>query len=65
VISISAHSAVTGRCPEYPICSSSDRTALEDMNGRAELTGTGATIGIVAGAVLLAAGLALYFTAPR
>ncbi|MBX3223829.1 MAG: tetratricopeptide repeat protein [Labilithrix sp.] len=64
VISISAHSSVVGACPSYPVCSSKDRVALDDMNGRAETTGTISTIGVVAGAILLAGGAALFFTAP-
>lgn len=64
VLSISAHSAVTGRCPSYPRCSSADRADLDDMNAKAELTGTISTIGFIAGGALLAGGAALFFTAP-
>ena len=64
VISISAHSSVVGRCPSYPTCSSADRSVLDEMNSRAEMTGTASTISFVAGAILLAGGAALFFTAP-
>jgi len=64
VLSISAHSSVVGRCPSYPRCSSGDRDVLEEMNTRAEATGTASTISFVAGAALVLGGAALFFTAP-
>lgn len=64
VLSISAHSSVVGRCPSYPRCSSADRDVLEDMNTRAEATGTASTISFIAGAALVLGGAALFFTAP-
>jgi len=64
VISLSAHSSLVGRCPRYPTCNAADRTALDDMNANAKLSGTVSTIGIIAGLVLVAAGAGLYFTAP-
>jgi hypothetical protein len=66
VISLSAHSSLVGRCPTYPRCPSSDRAALEDMNTKAESTGTISTISVVAGLALIVGGALLFFTAaPR
>ena len=62
---ISAHASVSGRCPAYPICPERDRRPLEEMNDTAKATGDGATIGIIAGAVLLATGITLVLTAPK
>lgn len=64
VLSLSAHSSAVATCPTYPRCSSADRAVLDDLNTRAEMTGTASTIGFVAGAILLAGGAALFFTAP-
>lgn len=65
VISLSAHASVTGRCPTYPQCPTSDRASLETMNDNATTAGTVSTISVVAGALLLLGGAALYFTAPK
>lgn len=66
VISISAHSALTGRCTTYPKgCDPLDRDKLEAMNDNAKLSGNISTISFIVGAVLLAAGAGLYFTAPK
>jgi hypothetical protein len=64
-LSFSAHSSVLQTCPSYPQCRSSDRAALEDLNGRAQTTGNVATVAVVAGAILLTGGVTLFFTAPR
>jgi hypothetical protein len=63
VVSISAHSAVVGRCSSYPVCSSADRASLDETNDRARTSGTISTVSFVAGAILLAGGAALFFTA--
>jgi hypothetical protein len=66
IISISAHSALTGRCTSYPKnCNPNDRDDLEGMNDNAKLSGNISTISFIVGAVLLAAGAGLYFTAPK
>jgi hypothetical protein len=65
LVSLSAHSSVLDRCASYPVCPSSDRAVIDDRNDRAAVTGTISTIGFVAGAVLLAAGAVLFFTAPQ
>ena len=66
IISISAHSALTGRCRTYPTgCDGNDRDQLERMNDNAKLSGNISTISFIVGAVLLAAGAGLYFTAPK
>ncbi len=64
VVSIIAHASVVGRCPTYPVCSSNDRDVLASTNSRAETAGTISTISFVAGALLLAGGATLFFTAP-
>ncbi|MBX3229846.1 MAG: tetratricopeptide repeat protein [Labilithrix sp.] len=64
VISLSAHSSLVGRCPTYPRCNVADKSALDDMNANAQTSGTIATVGIIAGLALVAAGAVLYFTAP-
>ncbi len=63
-MSLSAHSAVIARCPTYPTCATSARSAIDQENQNASDYGTVATIGVVAGAVLIAAGAALFFSAP-
>lgn len=66
IISISAHSALTGRCTSYPKgCDPADKVDLEGMNDNAKLSGNISTISFIVGAVLLAAGAGLYFTAPK
>jgi hypothetical protein len=66
IISISAHSALTGRCTSYPLnCNPADRDNLEGMNDNAKLSGNISTVSFIVGAVLLAAGAGLYFTAPK
>lgn len=65
VISISAHSSLVGRCPTYPTCDLSDKTQLDSMNGKAQLSGTISTVALIVGAVLFGTGAALYFTAPK
>lgn len=63
IISISAHSALTGRCRTYPRgCDPDDRTNLEGMNDNAKLSGNISTISFIVGAILLGAGAGLYFT---
>lgn len=64
VISLSAHSSVTGQCPTYPRCSTADRATLDGTNQNATNAGTISTISVIAGALLLIGGAALYFTAP-
>lgn len=64
VISLSAHSSLVGRCPRYPTCNVADKSALDDMNANAQSAGTISTISVIAGLALVAAGAALYFTAP-
>jgi hypothetical protein len=63
-MSLSAHSSVVARCPTYPTCPSSDRAGLDAENQNASSYGTVATIGVIAGVVLVAAGAVLFFTAP-
>jgi hypothetical protein len=63
-LSISAHAQVVDRCPSYPTCPRADRAGIDDLNDRAQTTGNVSTIAFIAGAVLLAGGAALYFTAP-
>lgn len=66
VISISAHSSLVGRCPSYPkSCDPNDRSALEGMNDNAKLSGNISTVSFIVGAVLVAAGMGLFFTAPE
>jgi hypothetical protein len=65
IISLSAHSALTGRCTGYPNCNYSDREQLDKMNGNAFLAGNISTIGFIAGGALLITAFALYFTAPK
>jgi hypothetical protein len=65
VISLSAHSTVVGRCATYPRCPEADRPELQDLNSRAETTGTISTISFVTGAALLALGATLFLTAPK
>lgn len=64
VISISAHSSLVGRCTSYPKgCDPADRQQLDGMNDNAMLSGNVSTVSFIVGAVLLAAGAGLYFTA--
>jgi hypothetical protein len=65
IISISAHSALTGRCTTYPNCRQIDHEQLDKMNDNAMLSGNISTVSFIVGAVLLAAGAGLYFTAPK
>ena len=64
LVSLSAHSSLTSTCPTYPHgCDPANRSSLDSTNDNAKLTGNISTISFIAGAVLLAAGAGLYFTA--
>lgn len=64
LVSLSAHSSLTSTCPTYPHgCDPANRSSLDATNDNAKLTGNVSTISFIAGAILLAAGAGLYFTA--
>lgn len=63
LISISAHSALVGRCPGYPNNCIPNDPELVTMNDNARLSGNISTISFIVGAVLLGVGAGLFFTA--
>lgn len=65
VLALNAHASVVDQCPTYPTCPASNRAALDTENHDASTYGTISTIGVVVGALLLAGGSVLFFTAPR
>ena len=52
-------------CPRYPTCAAQDANAARDADEALGRNATISTVGFVVGGVLIAAGAALYFIAPR
>jgi hypothetical protein len=64
-IAIAQHSEVAATCPDNVCPTEADRAAVEPKNAEAQAFAAASTVAFVAAAVLAAAGVVVYFTAPR
>ena len=64
VIALGKQSDLDAACPGYPRCPNAQRSAVQATYDDAKQASTIATVGIVGGGVLVAAGVVLWLTAP-
>jgi hypothetical protein len=64
VLAIDKHGDVKDKCPTFPTCPESQRSALENVSATAQQYGTLSTITFLAGGALVAGGALIYLTAP-
>jgi hypothetical protein len=65
LVAASDKSDLEGLCPRYPTCPSANANAAHEADDSLGRNATISTVGFVAGGVLIATGIALYFFAPR
>jgi hypothetical protein len=65
LVAASDKSDLEGLCPRYPTCPAANANAAHEADDSFGRNAAISTIGFVAGGVLVAAGVALYFLAPR
>ncbi len=64
ILSLTKHSSVVDRCPAYPTCDPSSRSAIDDDNASARTSGNVSTVSFIVGGALLIGGVLLVLTAP-